>query len=80
MCSHLLVENDPLRYWDGIGTGCYTASKVEYYKPTFTLKMKKTTYRTQVIYRRVDNGQIVTEAFAKKHPNLTEREVRKIPV
>jgi len=41
-------------------------------------KSKK--YRTQIIYRRVDNGRIVTEAFARKHPNLTEREVRKIPI
>jgi len=32
------------------------------------------------MFRRVDSGQIVKEAFAKKHPKLTEREVRKIPI
>jgi hypothetical protein len=37
-------------------------------------------YRTQIIYCRVDNGQIVTEAYANKHPNLCIREVRKIPL
>jgi hypothetical protein len=37
------------------------------------------TYRTQIIYRRVDDGRIVRKGFAKKNPNLTEREVRKIP-
>lgn len=42
--------------------------------------MSKLSFRTQIIYRRVDNGQIVNEAFARKHPNLTIREVRKIPI
>jgi len=40
--------------------------------------MKTKNYRTQIINRRVDDGRIVTEKFAKKHPRLTEREVRKI--
>lgn len=42
--------------------------------------MGKLNYRIQIIYRRVDNGQIVSEDFARKHPRLTEREVRKIPI
>jgi len=41
--------------------------------------MQTKSYRVQIIYRRVYNGQTVTEEFAKKHPRLTEREVRKIP-
>jgi hypothetical protein len=46
----------------------------------FSNKMGKLNYRIQIIYRRVDNGQIVSEDFARKHPRLTEREVRKIPI
>lgn len=42
--------------------------------------IKKAKYRVQIIFRRVDNGQIVTEAYANKHPNLCVREVRKIPL
>lgn len=41
---------------------------------------KQSKYRTQIIYRRVDNGQIVTEAYANRYPNLCVREVRKIPL
>jgi len=36
--------------------------------------------KTIILYRRVDIGEFVTEAFAKKYPNLTIREVRKMAV
>jgi hypothetical protein len=40
----------------------------------------KPKYKTVIIYRRVDTGRIVTEDFARKNPNLTIREVRKVPI
>lgn len=41
--------------------------------------MIKTKYKTIVIYRDAITGQIVSEAYAKKHPRTTTREVRKVP-
>ena len=34
--------------------------------------------RTIVIYRDARTGRIVSEAYARKHPNTTVREVRHI--
>jgi len=35
-------------------------------------------YKTIIIYRDSRTGRIVTEAYAKKHPSTTTREVRKV--
>jgi hypothetical protein len=56
----------------------YTASKVDLLALIHKFMSKAKTYRTMIIYRRVDNGQIVTESFARRYPNLTIKEVRKV--
>ncbi len=43
-------------------------------------KQAKPKFKIQIIYRDATNGQIVTKAYADKHPNTTTKETRKIPV
>lgn len=35
--------------------------------------------QTRTIHRRSDNGQITTPAYARSHPNTTEKERVKVP-
>ena len=37
-------------------------------------------YETRVIYRCSITGRIVTEEYARKHPNTTERQHVRVPV